>query len=469
MIKHARFSATGTTCESCAEIIRKAALKVEGLISIKFDYATETGSFEYDDEKTSVKQVLSAIEGEGYSCTEIKEKDKENYTISTKALAYVMGVIGLAIIAYFAITLADKIALPTISPTMGYSLLFLVGILTGFHCIAMCGSFVVSYTANAAQKGKSTLTSHLAYATGKTLSYTIIGAAFGLLGSFIAFTPQIRGIAGIIAGLFLVIFGLKMLNIIPGLRRFGIKAPGFIRGFAESHQNSGPLVIGLLNGLMIACGPLQAIYVMAAGTGSMFEGAKLLFIFAIGTLPVMLGFGYITSFLSSKATKGILKASGVLVIILGLIMASNGLALTGTYSLSSIASSVTSQGTPDQSPQISSQGYQEIRMNVDASGYSPNSLVLKKGVPVKWIINVKELTSCNSELLVPKYGLDVKLKQGEQTVEFIPTEEGIIPFSCWMGMLHGQFVVKADTQTDAEALSTAPKVASGSSCGCGMH
>jgi sulfite exporter TauE/SafE len=88
-------------------------------------------------------------------------------------------------------------------------------------------------------------------------------------------------------------------------------------------------IVGLLIGLMIACGPLQAIYIMAAGTGSMIEGAKLLFVFALGTLPVMLSFGYVTSFIGAKATREILKFSGAVVIILGIFMINNGLALTG--------------------------------------------------------------------------------------------------------------------------------------------
>src|SRR3989339_1391466 len=107
-----------------------------------------------------------------------------------------------------------------------------------------------------------------------------------------------------------------MLNIIPGLRKFQIKMPNFINRFVHKENSkfhNSPLVIGLLNGLMIACGPLQAIYIMAAGTGSPLEGAKLLFVFALGTLPVMLGFGYVTGFVSSKATHKVVKASGALV------------------------------------------------------------------------------------------------------------------------------------------------------------
>jgi len=286
---------------------------------------------------------------------------------------------------------------------------------------------------------------HLAYGLGKTLSYTIIGAIFGLLGSIIAFTPMMRGIAGIFAGLFLMLFGLKMLNIFPVLRKIQFKTPEFIQKFTygQRKSHSDPLTIGLLNGLMIACGPLQAIYIMAAGTGSMIEGAKLLFVFALGTLPVMLSFGYVTSFIGAKATHKILKFSGAVVIILGIFMINNGLALTGTGFDIEPANDVTPTiDNAPASPVDANTAFQEIKMDVTRYGYTPSTFTLKKGVPVKWIINGKELTGCNNAIIVPALGLEFDIKKGEQTIEFTPEEAGTIRWSCWMGMIRGSFIVK---------------------------
>jgi len=359
---------------------------------------------------------------------------------------------------------------------MGYGLLFVVGLLTGFHCVSMCGGFVVSYTAKNAQKGIKSYKSHFMYGLGKTVSYTIMGATFGLIGSIIAFTPVMRGVAGILAGTFLVLFGLKMLNIIPILRKIQFKTPRFLAKFIgkESRKHSSPLIIGLLNGLMIACGPLQAIYVMAAGTGSVVEGAKLLFVFALGTLPVMIGFGYITSFVSSKATHKILKASGAIVIVLGIFMINNGLSLTGTgYDFNTFMTSVRAGNVADGEIVSVKEGYQEIRMDVTRYGWEPNKFVLKKDVPVKWIINGKEITGCNNAIQVPKLGLEFDIKKGEQVIEFTPDKEGIIPWSCWMGMIPGTFIVKEDIDLENTAelkkeLDSVPQQKAGS-CGgsCG--
>ena len=488
-VEKREFIAEGTTCESCAEIIKKQAQKVDGVSSVSFDYSNETGYVTFDNEKTNIDEILDKIEEKGYTGYILDDTPKK----ANKPVGWIIGIVGILIVGYFLFNFVDGINMPQISQNMGYGLLFLVGILTGFHCIAMCGGFVVSYTAKNAQEGVKSHKSHFMYGVGKTISYTVIGAAFGLLGSIIAFTPIMRGVVGLLAGLFLVLFGLKMLNIIPILRKIQFRTPRFLSKFVgDKSNNSNPLVIGLLNGLMIACGPLQAIYIMAAGTGSIIEGAKLLFVFALGTLPVMLGFGYFASYVSSKMTHTILKASGVIIILLGAFMINNGLVLTGTgYDVGTMITSVSALGdiTAISTETVTvKQGFQEIRMEVNRYGWSPDKFVLKKGVPVKWIIDGKEINGCNNAIQVPKYGISFDIKRGEQVIEFTPTEEGIIRWSCWMGMIPGTFIVKENidinnpeaVQKELEAVPEPPRgscggscgsstcgAASGGSCGCG--
>lgn len=482
-----KFKAKGMHCTSCETLIDKTLRKIDGVENVKVDYASETVKVMFNPEKTGMKDIFEAVENKGYECSLMIEDGIDNnqhhndehkpdadfYTIDKKFFGIIFGILGLLVVGYFVFRLADGIALPQISQNMGYGLLFIVGLLTGFHCVSMCGGFVVSYTTKAAQEGRKAHKSHMMYGVGKIISYTVMGAGFGLLGSIITFTPMMRGVAGVIAGLFLVIFGLNMLNIFPWLRKFRIRMPSFVNRFTgnESKKHSSPLAIGLLNGLMIACGPLQAIYIMAAGTGSAIEGAKLLFVFALGTLPVMLSFGFVTSFLSNKATHKILKASGAIVIILGLIMMNRGLALTGTgFDTTSLIASVSaSSDSPTGDAIAIEDGYQIIRMDVTRYGWEPDKFVLKKGVPVKWIIDGKEIDGCNNAIQVPKLGLKFDIKPGEQTIQFTPNEEGVIPWSCWMGMISGTFVVKSDVDLDNQAEVQkeldAVKVPQGGTCG----
>jgi sulfite exporter TauE/SafE/copper chaperone CopZ len=437
------FKAKGMTCNNCERIIAKQVKKIEGVKKIDIDYATEEVQIIFDDNKTNLDSIKKAIDSKGYICEE------DPGTKNPPTSGWILSVLGLIVVTYFAFQYLETIELPQISQNMSYGLLFIVGLLTGLHCVSMCGGFVVSYSTKGIKEGIKPYELHLSYGLGKTLSYTIIGAIFGLLGSIIAFTPLMRGMAGILAGLFLLLFGLKMLNIFPVLRKIQFKTPEFISKFTygQKKSHSDPLTIGLLNGLMIACGPLQAIYIMAAGTGSMIEGAKLLFVFALGTLPVMLSFGYITSFLGSKATHQILKFSGAIVIILGIFMINNGLALTGagidigTTTDNDLKTTIDTAPSSQQPVDVNT-GSQEIRMEVNRYGFVPSTFELKKGVPVKWIINGLELTGCNNAIIVPSLGLEFKIKKGEQIIEFTPEKAGTIRWSCWMGMIHGSFIVK---------------------------
>lgn len=494
-----KFKAEGMHCQSCEELIERSVKKLEGVSKVHADYETETGEVTFDSGRVTIKEIFDTIEKKGYECWPVggtkkvvdkgtavdkgeagKDSDYYNFSIpsiDTKLIGMAFGIIGVLVAGYFVFTISDGIAFPQISQNMGYGLLFLVGLLTGFHCISMCGGFVVSYTAKDAQAGVKSHKSHLMYGFGKTVSYTVMGAAFGLLGSIVAFTPMMRGVAGIIAGLFLIVFGLNMLNVFPWLRKVRIKAPKFLSKFVrtESKKHRSPLAIGLLNGLMIACGPLQAIYIMAAGTGSAIEGAKLLFVFALGTLPVMIGFGFFASFLSGKATRKILKASGIIIIVLGVIMMNRGLALTGAGvdAFTVFATIADEDAMATGNVALVEGGYQVIRMDVIRYGWEPDKFVLKKGVPVKWIINGKEINGCNNAIQVPKYGLEFDIQQGEQVIEFTPDKEGTITWSCWMGMIPGVFVVKDDVdlsnaaaiQEELANIPELPKGSCGDSCG----
>ncbi len=378
------------------------------------------------------------------------EKNNTQATLwhKTRLLGLAFGTIGVIVLGYFILKALNGVAVPDISQGMSYGLLFIVGLLTGFHCIAMCGGFVIGVTAGGAREKGNIWRAPLLYGAGKLVSYTVIGAVFGAVGSLIAFTPLVRGIVGICAGVLLVIYGINLMNFIPWLRKLWVRQPGFIMNWMGTKNPKNTtmhsLVVGLLNGLMIACGPLQAIYILAAGTGSSLEGAKLLFIFALGTLPVMLGFGYLTIVVSHKITARLLQASGIIVLVLGLVMLNQGLVLTGSgFDVNSLFTSGFASKAQDSAAKSTiSGGFQTINMDVTAAGWQPAKFVLKVGVPMKWVIDGKEITECNKAIQVPQLGLHFNIQPGLQTIEFTPTTAGVIPWSCWMGMIDGSFIVQ---------------------------
>ncbi len=448
----------GMECRSCEQAIEAAVKELRGVAGVKSDYSSELTTIEYDETLVDEQSIRKKIEAEGY-----KTGGDASLPAKFGTLAIALGT--FTILAGFYLLFRNSVDLDfnSISMETSFAALFVIGFLTGFHCIGMCGAFVLSYARHIKRPGE--LLPHLFYGSGKTLSYTVIGAAFGLIGSFIAFTIELRASIAILAGLFLVLYGINMLNIFPALRRLQPRIPSLIR--LGNGQNHGPFVTGLFNGLMIACGPLQAMYIFAAGTGSAITGAQMLFFFGLGTLTPLLTFGVASNFLSAAFSHNIVRFSGFLVIFLGLAMASNGFALLG------VGLPVGSEGIELSDKQINitiiDDDYQVIRMEVNRYGWEPNSFVLKKGVPVRWEINATELNGCNNEIIVREYGLDIKLQKGLQTVEFMAENEGIVRWSCWMGMIPGQFVVTDDVEiTSSGEISQenipVPELPAGSAC-----
>jgi hypothetical protein len=270
----------------------------------------------------------------------------------------------------------------------------------------------------------------------------------------------------VIAGVLMMIMGLSMLNIFPSLRRVNFSGLGFL-GKRMAGKNKGPFMLGLLTGLM-PCGPLIAMELYAAGTGSVLLGAAALLVFGLGTLPVMNGFGATLSMLSANFTKRVLKASALIVVVLGAIMLSTGMTLSGVgFNLNSI-SALIAPGSA-QSANLSG-NTQQIYMEVYANGWTPDRFVLKKDIPVQWNINATQLFTCNSNIIVPEFNLDIELKPGMNVVNFTPTREGIVSWSCSMGMIPGTFIVKSDIDPSSqeqvqEALESAPELPK-SSGGC---
>jgi sulfite exporter TauE/SafE/copper chaperone CopZ len=444
-MRQVSFRAEGMHCTSCEKIIELALGKLPGIKKVRSNFASQMVQVSFDPTRTSLAEIFAAVESKGYRCVLI-DRAVRRKELFNRALGLLLGIGGILLILYGGSRFVDRLPLPDLNVQLSYWAVLIVGLITGFHCVGMCGGFVLSYTAKGAQQGIQTHWLHLQYALGKLLSYTLLGAGFGLLGTLVSFTPTLRGIAAILAGVFLILYGFNMLHVFSAVR-VGFTMPRFLSRFVreETHRTAQPFIIGLLNGLMIACGPLQAMYVMAAGIGDPLEGAKLLFLFGLGTLPLMFGFGFLASLVSHRLTHRILNASGLLVIALGLIMLNRGLAMTGSgYDFTALLQRAEVPRTASVSEIKTSE--QVIRMEVLASGYQPNRFVLKRGVPVKWIIEGKELTGCNRVILVPKLNLEIELKPGTQVVEFTPEETGTIPWSCWMGMLHGTFEVVASQE-----------------------
>jgi sulfite exporter TauE/SafE len=304
----------------------------------------------------------------------------------------------------------------------------------------MCGGIMLSQSLST-----NNVKAPLLYNLGRVISYTVIGGIIGAMGSVLSVSTQVSIIIYIIAGIFMIIHGANTMGF-RVFRGFSFRLPFLSRCPAQT-SNSTPFLVGLLNGFM-PCGPLQTMQLFALSTGSMTKGALSMFIFSVGTVPLMLLFGYMANLLSKNTSKKLIKFSGALIMILGLITANRGISLAGANlnPLTVYDNYASSSGNASENLTEGSEiatiedGVQTAKITADYSGYSPTPLYIQKNIPTKLIIEGKQLTGCNNTIVIPSLNIEKELKEGENIIEFTPGNTDI-DYSCWMGMISGNIKV----------------------------
>ncbi len=469
----------GMTCTGCETRIENTLKKLEGIIDVKAIYSSSNVYVTYDLNLINLNKIIESVEKLDYRVKNKPEAKQSSNSPNKKfhSKSDQMGVGQLAGIAViiFALYMIIKNTvgfnfIPQVDQSMGYGILFFIGLLTSLHCVAMCGGINLSvctkYTVSTRESKFGTLKPSVLYNMGRVISYTVVGGIVGAIGSVVSFSGTAKGIVAIASGVFMVIMGLNMLNIFPGLRKINPRMPKiFTRKVHSNSGQHGPLYVGLLNGLM-PCGPLQAMQLYALGTGSMWAGALSMFLFSLGTVPLMFGFGAVSSFLSGKFTHKMMKVSAVLVMVLGVIMLSRGMALSGFNTNIAL-------GASSDSSQIAKvKGNVQVVTTVLESGsYSP--IIVQKGIPVRWTISstAGELNGCNNKINIPEYNIQKKLEAGDTVIEFTPDKVGNYIYTCWMGMISSNIKVVDDvTKVTGNDLPATDKSSNqgalGSSGGC---
>jgi sulfite exporter TauE/SafE/copper chaperone CopZ len=410
----------GMTCSNCERRIEHALLGLAGVKSAKVSYRGGFAEIVYSPKAVSVFEVKAAVENAGYKVLSGSTQEPQSATRIAGLLVLIVAL--YVLLSQFGIL---NLLVPSqlAQTNMGLGMLFVVGLLTSVHCMAMCGGINLSQTV-----GKSGLAPTALYNLGRVISYTAVGFIVGALGSVISFTQTTQGILKLLAGVFMIIMGINMLGIFPSLRKLTLRLPHIRNG------SKSPLIVGLLNGLM-PCGPLQAMQLYALSTGSPIKGAISMLLFSLGTVPLMFGLGALSTVLSKKFAHKAMTVGAVLVVVLGLTMLSQGWGLSG-ISLPSAADNAASTG---QTEVID--GEQVVRSTLQRGQYP--AISVKAGIPVKWVIDAPKgsINGCNNALYIPEYKIEYTFKPGENVIEFTPNDAGTFTYSCWMGMIRSTITV----------------------------
>ncbi len=429
-MKETTWRVLGMHCSHCEAAILRAVRNMKGIENPRANYRAGTLSALWDDKVLPEAALRNIIAEAGYTLAGQRE------AISVwKRLVSLLAVLAVLAALFALVSLSPVSGLlsrfPTAKASMGLGALFVVGLLTSLHCVAMCGGINLAQSAVSAQAGRRVSASNIQYNLGRLVSYTIVGGIVGAIGSVFKLSNAAQATIQLVAAIFMVLMALNLLDIgslwgvVPTL-------PVGLRSRLIGKGNRSSLYIGLLNGLM-PCGPLQAMQLYALSTGSWLMGALSMLCFCLGTVPLMLSFGLVSGKLNKQFARPMRVASGALVLMMGMAMLSNGLHLAGIQ--------LRFPGSTSSDATVTNANIQVVESELDWRGYP--DITVKAGIPVRWNIHAEaeKITGCNNEMVIPALNLRVPLSEGDNIVEFTVDEPGLIPYTCWMGMLRGTITV----------------------------
>jgi sulfite exporter TauE/SafE/copper chaperone CopZ len=437
------------SCPACQNRIETALKGTGGISGVSVDYLKGTANVQFDSSVITKNEIIQKIEKLGYGVLDEAAAKTPPFKTALQIAGTLVIILAIAALMRAFSTSSFASAFPVAQQGMGFGMVFIIGLLTGVHCIAMCGGINLSQTLNRGEGGAGAaagLTPSVLYNAGRIVSYTAVGVAVGAIGSVLNVSERFRGIILFIAGLLMLLMGLNMLGLFPVLRRFTPRLKGFIPA------GKGPFIVGLLNGFM-PCGPLQAMQLYALSTGSPIAGGLSMFLFSAGTVPMMFALGAAGGLLGTGKgrviSRRVMQAGSAIIAGMGIVMLVNGWNSAGITLPPGKPALTSRAGT--FTPNIVDDGMQLVNSTLTPGRYP--AITVQQGIPVRWVINAPpgSINGCNSRFFIREYGIEYTLKPGENVIEFMPEKSGKFRYSCWMSMIHSTITVLAPGETLADA------------------
>ncbi|TSC52408.1 MAG: Heavy metal transport/detoxification protein [Parcubacteria group bacterium LiPW_41] len=446
----------GMHCKSCELLLEEKFLNIPHVEKSEINYRKGVAEIYYTDQKPKLRDLEDAVREAGYAIGKTEKRtffshNKKDYKELFWGIVVVFVVYQL--LKLFGIT--DLVNLNFAKTNSGFGVALLVGLVAGFSsCMALIGGLVLGISAKYAEKHPEATSAqkfrpHIYFNLGRIGGYALLGGLLGSIGSVFKISTSVTSFLTLFAGVVMLFVGLQLIEIFPRLSSWKFVMPksvskvfGSKKHNAEyNHKNS--MVVGALT-FFLPCGFTQAMQVYAVSSGSFVSGSIIMGLFALGTAPGLLSIGGLTSTLKGSTAKKFFKVAGIVVVLFALFNLSNSLTLAGI----NIGGKTLS--IKDENVELVD-GQQVVRMKQKNNGYFPNSFTVRQGIPVRWVIESDGPYSCAASILMRKFGISKNLAQGENVIEFTPTESGAIPFSCGMGMYTGVFNVIGKDENISQA------------------
>jgi uncharacterized protein len=227
---------------------------------------------------------------------------------------------------------------------------FAIGLFGSLHCIGMCGPIAIALpvpnTSNA-----SFLTGRLLYNIGRVLTYSFLGAIFGLLGSRFVVAGFQQGISIILGIIILIVVLMPSRSKVkvtqhPIILKISSPLKESIGVLFKKGTFSSMFLIGILNGFL----PCGLVYVALAGaiaSGDAVSGTAVMVLFGLGTVPAMFAATVFGKFINLGLRRKLNKLIPYFAIVLAIIFILRGMALGIPYLSPKISAQVVNESNLD--------------------------------------------------------------------------------------------------------------------------
>lgn len=211
---------------------------------------------------------------------------------------------------------------------------FLVGLFGSLHCVGMCGPIALAIPTFNKTKFNFIL-GRILYNLGRVVTYSLMGALFGLLGNRVVLFGLQQDISIIIGLVILayVVFPKKIKSKLAE-QKFYLLITNFIKSnfskLISKKTNFSLFKIGMINGIL----PCGFVYVGIAGaisTGSSLNGFLYMALFGLGTFPIMFTTSVIGKILTFNLRSKINKLIPAFTLLLAILFILRGLNLGIPY------------------------------------------------------------------------------------------------------------------------------------------
>ena len=207
---------------------------------------------------------------------------------------------------------------------------FVLGMVGSLHCAGMCGPLAVALPATGNSQTVFVL-GRVAYNSGRVITYSLLGALFGVIG-------QTFALAGLQRWLSLAA-GIAILIAFFATTKFALNArishavdilKSALRKLLRHRTFNSLLLLGMLNGLL-PCGLVYVACVGATATGKLLSGIQYMFLFGLGTAPMFLTIGLLGKKLHFALRLKFQKLIPICFVLLGVLLILRGLSLGIPY------------------------------------------------------------------------------------------------------------------------------------------